>query len=225
MKKNWIMRSAYLLLAILLISTVAVSGTFAKYTWTSNDISDTTEVAKFAFKVNDSFVDEKTDTITIGLFDTILEEDESTETDVKAGMIAPGTRGAFDLSFQNLSDVTVAVDYSVDPTSKLYVTMPFRGNVYLPLEFTLTPDVDDSWVSIGNVMNQNVFGNAMNEIFSGLDKTTVTMNQTEAIENIVYWRWAYEENDTLDTSLGFYNPFHDQGEIELKINITVTQVN
>lgn len=216
MKKNWIMRSAYLTLAVLLISTVVVSGTFARYTWaTDESITDIARVANFSFKISKTTVETGNEDIIIDLFNTIYDTDttdgeEATdgELDVDAKgaddktLIAPGVQGSFNLNFQNLSEVTVAVDFTAVLT---------KSNENIPLEFTLTPDVAESWNKDAAV------------VIDGLDDATV-LTTDDATDAIVYWRWVFDGNSDVDTALGFGA---NSGDItaQLAIDVAVDQVD
>ena len=54
MKKNFMMRAASVLLVAVMLTTCAISGTFAKYV-TSDSGSDFARVAKFGVTVTDKF--------------------------------------------------------------------------------------------------------------------------------------------------------------------------
>jgi len=212
MKKNWIMRSAYLALAVLLISTVAVSGTFAKYTWSSNAVSDTTSVAKFGFVINGATIDEATDKdINIDIFNDTTRMDVDTkndnilvdgEDDVIANKVAPGVGGMFTLSFQNLSEVTVALDFSNVETTNV-------NNI--PLEFA-TANTVEGWAAAKTDLN---------DLVTTLDNE-YAMNQGSATELNIYWRWDWDDaNDATDTTLGFAGT----ATYAVSFTATVNQVN
>ena len=211
MKKNWIMRSAYLALAVLLISTVAVSGTFAKYTWSSNAVSDTTSVAKFGFVINGATIDEATDKdINIDIFNDTTRMDVDTENgnilvdgedDVIANKVAPGVGGMFTLSFQNLSEVTVALTFSD-------VTTTNDNNI--PLEFA-TANTVEGWAQ----------AKPLTELVQSLNDE-YAMNQGSATELNIYWRWNWDDaNDATDTALGFAGT----ATYAVSFTATVNQVN
>ncbi len=201
MKKNWIMRSAYLVLAVLLISTVAVSGTFAKYTW-SGSASDSAVVAKFAFDIGDAEIRNGTEDITINLFNTIKDTDGNDETDVRADMIAPGTQGSFAIPVANKSDVTIAVS--------------FAGTVEagdIPLLFSLNGV--DNWASDLSAL-------------AAAEAVTIAIDGENDAAATVYWKWDFQagadeaaiaaRNDA-DTALGFGA---NAGDITATATITVT---
>ena len=108
MKKNKMMRIASVLLVAVLLSTCAISGTFAKYTSTARG-SDSATVAKWDVTVSDIELDTTANkTFAFNLFDTIVDTDTidvDADDQVKAGMIAPGTKGEFSFVITNNSDV------------------------------------------------------------------------------------------------------------------------
>ena len=98
MKTNKMMRVASVLLVAVLLTTCAISGTFAKYTTTYNS-TDSARVAKWGF--NSATID----------FENLFAESYD---DVKAGttdmaIIAPGTEGSVAFKFENAgADATAA---------------------------------------------------------------------------------------------------------------------
>ena len=95
MKKNVMMRLACFLLVAVLISTSAISGTYAKYV-TQGSASDTARVAKFGVKVtgtseifSDSYKDEATDYTVNEKTAEITVQADTEGTNV----VAPGTQG------------------------------------------------------------------------------------------------------------------------------------
>ncbi len=226
MKKNWIMRSAYLALAVLLITTVAVSGTFAKYTWSTGDMESSANVAKFAFAFGANMIDDANDTLTIDLFKTITDMDGNMDAEVvndgkKNTMIAPGVKGAFSLNFTNYSEVAVAVSYAAElETSKVTIE---DEEYAIPLEFRIG---SGDWTSdIATLISD------CNAAFVGFAGGNVGPNYADAK---VEWRWAYQvvnvdgkvdpDVDAVDTAFGFGA---NAGVLaaNLTINITVDQVD
>lgn len=112
MKTNTMMRVASVLLVAVLLSTCAISGTFAKYTSTYTG-GATATVAAWAFEMNE---EEIANDFTFNLGDTVTEiggSDEA-EVDLSKKVIAPGTEGSFQIKLDNLSDVTAAYDISIE---------------------------------------------------------------------------------------------------------------
>lgn len=99
-------RNIVIVFALLMLVTISgslVSSTYAKYTAKLNDATGTAEVAKWAFKTDNTL-----DNLSFNLADTV---DASTLTN---GKIAPGTSGEFDVKLVNTnSDVAVSFEISV----------------------------------------------------------------------------------------------------------------
>ena len=106
MKKNKMMRIASVLLVAVLLSTCAISGTYAKYITTATG-SDTARVAKWDVKLEENTM---SNTFNFDLFKTVNDSDGNYENDVKPGtgddhIIAPGTSGSFTINLSNASEV------------------------------------------------------------------------------------------------------------------------
>ena len=130
MKKNKMMRFASVLLVAVLLSTCAISGTFAKYT------STVTGTATAAVATWDVEVAGETETFNFNLFDTLKDSDgSSAEGNVATGVIAPGTSGQFTIDVNNNSQVDAK--YTVgDVVVKDGVTE--LTDAENPIEFTIT---------------------------------------------------------------------------------------
>lgn len=170
------MRIGVILIALVLITTCLVGGTFAKYISTTTGDATAT-VAKWSFKVNNTEIAiTPAAALTFDLFNTVKEADTTTpETDVAAAKIAPGTGGEFALAVENLSEVnaTYAIAYTAQNASNI------------PLEFSTDKT---TWGTLDSVA---VAATALN---MGASATTKT----------IYWRWAFGDpaNNTTDTALG-----------------------
>ena len=123
MKKNRTMRVATLLLALTLITSCFVGGTFAKYT-SSTNAKATATVAKWSILVDGEDIATSNQAAIIDMFSTILDSNDETETDVKMDMIAPGTKGSYEIVVENASEVTanVSIDFQYDSALPLTVT-------------------------------------------------------------------------------------------------------
>ena len=135
---NRLVKFTAFVLLLTIIAVSLVSGTFAKYTSKANG-SDTATVAKWSFNVTDSagtttdVAGTEVKTFTFDIFSTLTNETNVAKTD--GTLIAPGTTGSFKFDVENASQVTAK--YKVD------YTIVNEKNV--PLEFTTTPDDEDSW--------------------------------------------------------------------------------
>lgn len=122
MKKNKMMRIASVLLVAVLLSTCAISGTFAKYA-TKVEGTANASVAKW-----DVAASVGTATNVFDLFKTIKDSNGDAETDVASGKIAPGTSGEFTITLDANNEVSTA--YSV--TFEL-----IKSNPGLPIKFSV----------------------------------------------------------------------------------------
>ena len=159
-------RSLIVILAVLCIATSCfVSSTFAKYTNTATG-TDTATVAKWDIKQGDlSTGTTFTDTITFDLFavSAIADTKDASEADdenVKNGtgttaIIAPGTKGSFDLVISNNSEVTaewtLGVALTGDAASQIVLSYAQDGSAITDLNkvqiaMGTTTTITVSWV-------------------------------------------------------------------------------
>jgi len=206
MKNNKnLLKTAVILLLIVMIALVLVSGTYAKYTSNASG-TDTARVAKWAFEINETKIPQVAE-FTFDLFKTVNDtKDSQKETDVVVPngstdqIIAPGTEGSFDIKLENLSEVNAeyTINYTVTNTNKI------------PVEFSI--DNGASWTAdLAAVTATGLVAN------TGTDTITIQ------------WKWAYEggkysggtADDAYDTALGK----DGSATITVKAEITVTQVD
>lgn len=178
MEKNDSKKKKFAIVLLLLVVACGfyfVSGTYAKYTRALGG-SDTATVAKFS--IDASGLD-KAQSASINLFDTVKEADTTTdEENVAAGKIAPGTGGSFTTTLTNKSEVDV----------KAVVTLKETANTSnIPIEYSLDKT---TWKKATDITKE-----------VDLDYTGKTSAKTN--ENVtIYWRWAFDGDDSADTALG-----------------------
>jgi hypothetical protein len=130
MKKNKMMRFASVLLVAVLLSTCAISGTFAKYTSTVSGTATAT-VANWDVKVAG-----QTDTFIFNLFDTLKDSDgSSNESDVDTGVNAPGTSGESTIADNNNSQVNAKCTVGAVVVKADGAALDAEKN---PIEFVIT---------------------------------------------------------------------------------------
>lgn len=193
MKKNVMMRVASILLVAVLLTTCAISGTFAKYVATTTG-TDSARVAKWNMQINGTSFNDAT--FTFNLFNTIkdsnLTADETDIVPADGQIIAPGTSGEFDLVISNASEVTAKFWFS-------FTSVETGGDI--PIEYTLIPGSttgdtftpDDSeivaWTSNVSALNKQ-------------DSKAVTIAVGGQTTYTVQWRWVINGDDDTDTTLG-----------------------
>ena len=186
MKKNRMMRLASVLLVCVLLTTSVISGTFAKYT-SSATATDSARVAKWSILVGKGDAQRdiaKTDVTTFEfeLFNTVLDTvDGKKERNVAEGVdtviIAPGTKGAFDIVLENASEVTAtyAIDYTVN-------------NAGVPIEYSIDDgknwsteitDVTATQINMGASVTIHV---EWRWAFEGKDSANYTNSQTDVTD-------------------------------------------
>ena len=220
MKKNRTLRVSALLLALTLITTCFVGGTFAKYTTSASD-DVTARVANWGF--------ERTNTISLdNLFSaTYLQQGRTDANSVAAAngtdlLVAPGTTGSvqFGFAYDRSAGTApeVAYTFTVDTTGSEIGTN-LDNELVWSLDDSVVGDFDALLDAIKNLSGEadgskEYAPNALPAAF-GVDNTLHTIS----------WTWAYSENadgDTADTSLGNANTLET---VKLQIAITAEQID
>lgn len=180
MKKNKIFTLGLAIAFVFVLSLTLVSGTFAKYTSTVTG-KDSAAVAKWAFQYgnNEGALTDidlvSTKEISFNLFDTILDTNGDTETDVAANKIAPGTKGSFQFVVKNTSEVNATFDLTLKVTG-----------AQVPFEYTI--QVDEGSASEASTTVPSL--------------TTQTIDRNTSVTVTITWEWPFDGNDTADTTLG-----------------------
>lgn len=232
MRKNKMMRAASVLLVAVMLTTCAISGTFAKYTTTASG-SDEARVAKWGVKITASgttFAESyaKNDSAT-----TYANTVVSAESGKK--VLAPGTSGEMTkITISGKPEVAVKVTYSA--TLKLE-NWKYKGTDdtneadYCPIVFKVngvtygTNDTDatkrSSSVSDLITAVQNAIS-AYSEDYGA--NTDFASRGNDGIN--VSWEWAFSsynnQNDIKDTYLG---NSEKAPTIKLDVSCTVTQID
>ncbi len=198
-KRLPLIRIAGAMLCLSLLMTCVVSGTLAKYMSSATGTAKAT-VAKWSIKVGDKDIAKET-TFTCDLFASIMDLDEDgnvttdAETDVADKKIAPGTGGKIELTVENASEVTVLYSLALEETAN-------TANV--PIEYSLD---NVTWKNKDNLASLEV---SDPELAVGAEAATI------------YWRWAFDGDDTADTALGIAET---APEVSLTVTVTATQKN
>lgn len=241
--KNKTMRVAALLLALTLMTSCFVGGTFAKYT-TGDSVNDTARVAKFGVVVTASGELFSTTYKNVANQNVPGEGDTSVLTVVSSDtdkLVAPGTQSkgegfVFTLSGDPEVDVEIDIDFAVTGEIMLAKDTEFDNPTtgdndsytvaadYYPIIFTLKKD--GATVKTGNVA-------AIKEYFDGMSKKYDANEMDEAVGTYVLtWAWAFQNTvaapdvvDVLDTYLGNQAAAGALADMEVTFTCTVTQVD
>ncbi len=212
MKKNKMMRIASILLVAALLSTCAISGTFAKYTTTS-DASDTARVAYWGFTAEGTSLD-------LDLFDDTYGTTVDSAND--DNVIAPGAEKTTTFSFVTANDATNKPEVSYT------FTVEATGNIDAALENELVFELDGEMVGETGSFTELL---AAIKALSGDETGTKTYGPGElpeafsnGAEHTITWTWAMEGgDDAADTTLG--NAAYDAlAALNLAITVTATQI-
>lgn len=221
MKKNKIMRLASALLVLTLMTTCAISSTFAKYT-TSTTGNDSARVAKWGF----------TDTTSQIQLDNLFNKVYDTTVKAATDVIAPGTTGSATFGFTYGGDGTanapeVAYTFKVDTTdSKCDPTIQNNTNIKWSLDGTLAPAVE----------GQNAAEGSWNALLAAIEKLDGDKEQyapgqlpdgftTGNNTHTVSWQWVFNTSDTADKNDTTMGNATALANVELHIAVTATQVD
>jgi hypothetical protein len=221
MKKNKMMRIASVLLVAVLMSTCAISGTFAKYVTSANS-SDSARVAKFGVVITANG-----NIFAANYNDTVKAEGGTPD------VVAPGTSGNLaSMTLSGKPEVSVEVTYTgtvqltgwTNSNGKFYcpVKVNVAGTNLCGLDYTTSADfitaIQDNIASYSKTY-------APNTILSDVDADSLEIS----------WEWAYEDattylngaqqNDTDDTFLGDQAAAGNASTILISLVTTVTQVD
>ena len=235
-KKNWTLRAAVLMLALVLITSCFVGGTFAKYV-TSGSGTDSARVAKFGVTVTasgDLFAKEyATDDQTV--VGTIAKSVISTDK-----VVAPGTESNGDFVAATVTgtpEVAVRVSYKLDTaTLQLENWKDGDGKFYCPLVFKVkTPD-GNTVISGMEFQTAEAMKAALVNAVAAYTKDYApgTDLSGKAAETLaISWEWPFETgadadkpaNNVKDTFLGDEAAAGRAATVSLTLATTVTQID
>ena len=243
MKRNVMMRLASFLLVAVLISTSAISGTYAKYV-TEGKAKDYARVAKFGV-----VIDMEGDSMFKNEYATDDTTNYSGALSVKAEneslLVAPGTKSdentsakfsisgkpevatKVDVKFENVEDIVLKAGTYKNPTTAEDDTFTLKENYY-PVVFTLKQTAGEGPEYKGTLKELE----AALETWAKTAKYAPNTDLAASVE--LSWEWRFNGNDAADTVLGNLmagvNPEEIPAEkynleIAYDLTITVTQID
>lgn len=219
------MRLASFLLVAVLISTSAISGTYAKYV-TQAGSSDSARVAKWGVTIeaNGSTFATEYATDDESVVATIAKSVVSTDT---SNLVAPGTTG-------NMVAVTlagtpeVAFEVKYDATVDIGDNWMVDGVFYCPLEIT----VNGTTVKGLEQTSADAFETAVKTLIDGYTAkygpNTDLSDESVVSTPDVSWSWPFStsaDNDVKDTALGNAAAAGNPATIIVSVMTTVTQID
>lgn len=219
-KKNWTMRAAVLMLALVLITSCFVGGTFAKYV-TSGKGEDTARVAKFGVEI----------TANGSTFAESYNNDKNVTTVAASEkVVAPGTKGDMvSMTLSGTPEVAVKVTYEAAVTLNDKWTV--NNEYYCPLKIKIG---DDTLYGLA-YDNADAFAKAINDKINDYSKEyapNTKLDDKNADSLKVSWQWDFEgtdengQTDEKDTALGDAAVKEDDAaKITIVVTTTVTQID
>lgn len=239
MKKNKMMRLASVLLVAVLMSTCAISGTFAKYV-TKGTATSTARVAKFGVKVAADGALFSTTYATKNEADIAEISANSVISSDDKNVVAPGTSGSLTETM-----ITGKPEVAVRVTNEATVTLNDKwfveGTFYCPIIIK----VNDTTIDGKDYSDANSFASAVKTAIDGVTaeyepNTDLGNLPAEAAKGLsVSWEWPFEINnedgsvnadiDKKDTALGDAAAGIPTGaqaaNITIAVTTTVTQID
>lgn len=221
MKKNVMMRVASVLLIAVMMTTCAISGTFAKYV-TSGESTDSARVAKWGVKITangDTFANEydKDD----GSF-TLAAKSVISQGGVD--VVAPGTDGTMAaMALTGVPEVAVRVSY----TGTFDVSDKWKDssdNFYCPLVIKVNGTPVYGY-ACGSALE---FENAVNALINSYSRDYTAGTDLSGVGGdalVVTWEWPFEGDNVKDTYLGDQANDGNAAEVTLTVKTTVTQID
>lgn len=218
--KNRLMKLASFLLAAVVLTTCAISGTFAKYVTTGGS-SDSARVAKWGVVITANGATFATSYDDTNDVKTVL----SAEANLDVNVVAPGTSGELvEVTLTGTPEVAFHVDYTSTLTLNGWVDG--EGNYYCPIVFV----VNGAEFKGTGYRSAIEFQTAVTDAINAYSKDYAA-NQDLATESTVAtpdvsWRWEFDSNDDVkDTALGNAAANGNAATILLAITTTITQID
>ena len=232
MAKNKFMKIAAFVLMLCLLTTCAISTTFAKYT-TQETASDSARVAKWGVRLTINGDDMLKNAYT-NSSNAVTVQSSSTNEKV----VAPGTSGSTIFSIVGTPEVTTDINIAFNVTEGVYLkagtykdTVTDKtftiANDYCPVVFTLTQTHNRNGematpvvLATGTLTDIQTYLDA----YSTSDDSTYDPNTNLASTFVLSWAWAYEvnnEKNVADTTLG--NLMVNAGDYKVLTSVTTTQ--
>jgi hypothetical protein len=212
-QRNKTLRTASVLLVIVMILTVALSGTLAKYTAQATAGSQYARVAAFRVIVNGREIQQWGNDLSFNLFETIICHDwaeavtwENEETHVvnnspnqnlaDVAVIAPGMGAFAKLEVQNLSEVPVKIAFGAveneDSIARVTENLDNIELVIVTAEMD-DPDLADIFAYAADPVDPtDVTAGSLSDL---LDDATVAVDLQPGDKEFLYvaWRWLWND--------------------------------
>ena len=226
MKKNAMLKIAAILMVAVLLTTCAISSTFAKYTTSAED-SVTARVAKFGVEASITLDDLFKSSYTTGTDPDVLTTATHSEGDpavqVVDKVVAPGTEGSLTVIGTISGKPEVAVKVSYVATLALENWKLADNSIYFPVVFTIG---DDDYAFTGNT--ETALNDFIDDIEAAIaDYSDVYAPETDlagAVDAIpISWKWDFGDGTTDEDDTYFGDIAADDVEAAPSITLTIKQ--
>lgn len=238
-KKNRTLRAAVLMLALVLITSCFVGGTFAKYV-TSGEAGDNARVAKWGV----SITAHATGDIFAKEYDAIAGQDNTVIAGGEYKVIAPGTKkdNAALVTLSGKPEVSVQVTYNAEHFSLTGNWIGDENNTfYCPLIIKVTGKVGDAVkTETINCVEKTSAAEVETAVKNAVAACSATYGPNTDLSTVagdglkISWEWPFEgtanqgQTDAMDTYLGDQaakTSDLDVPSIHIPVTATVTQID
>lgn len=224
MKKNSTMRVAALLLALTLMTSCFVGGTFAKYT-TAGTATDTARVAKWGVEVvadgSHTFGGYYFNKVNGNTLNTSYTFGTDSVASVGGKVVAPGTKGTVaGLTINGQPEVDTKVSFTVDITLNNWNV---DSHFYCPLVIAVNGEEINGVDYIDNMAG---FITAIQDKVVSHTEFFAANTPIDDDALSITWEWPFETgHDEMDTALGNEAADENAATITIAITATVEQVD
>ncbi len=223
MKKNTMMRLASALLVAVLLTTCAIAGTFAKYTYTLPEAFDTARVAKWGV----------TGTMTGTAFaktynlDSTVKGEFTLAVESETNVVAPGTTGTFTgVALTGTPEVAVRITTTaaLDLGDNWMVAGDDGDDFYCPIVI----NVNDTDIRGLDYTSAEDFKTAVKDAIeagNGDYAPNTDLSTLSDLNGNYTWTWAFDGDDAKDTALGDAAANGTAATIALTVSVTVEQID
>ena len=220
MKKNAMLKIAAILMVAVLLTTCAISSTFAKYVTTGDTVTETARIAKWGVTL-------VTDASGLFLNQYDANDDGSVVSADTTDVIAPGTTNTASIT----TDLQGSPEVALEITTAATVTLTgwtYNNSAYCPLVFTVNGTTYTFRTGEGNATETvDQFADRVeNAIIAAGTAQFAPDTYAEGDADIdveVTWTWAFSVNDEADTYFGNAAAGKITGVVAPTVSVVLTQ--
>ena len=222
MKKNAMLKIAAILMVAVLLTTCAISSTFAKYTTSGNIAVQTAKVAKFGVEITGSVA---TDDALFAKAYKAGTDNDVAALDAAYNVVAPGTASADKaINFTVTGKPEVAVEITTTAAISLQ-KWEVNGEFYCPIVFNVNgTEIKQDATNSTAAKLESAIKNAI-EATNGKYAPNTDLSEVEGLDLDIDWAWAFNGDDAKDTALGDAAADGNAATISISIERKVEQID